>query len=348
MCRRFWYCRPVRRPFLDTFRGLLMAHMALDHTSLFFNRARFNHEFWHDPPGAPANLAQFLTRFSGVPVAPGFSFMAGFMIAVTSGGRAERGTSEATITGRLFIRGLILIAAEMLLFGLPTLSVRFEVLSCLGVSMILVALVRRAPSWVLLPLALAVLSLHPLLPPIRVLHAVDKVVLYPVIPWIGFMLLGYVVGRDYYRDPEVGRKWVLAAVFFAVAFVAIRLGRGYGNAFPYERVGSYAFFTWSKYPPDLAWTAWSLAWIFGGLALLRKWNPIPLVATYGRVPFFFYLVHFYFLGALGFFVLRKYAQSLPLGAVFGMWAALLVLLWWPCKAYFAYKERHPKTLWRYL
>lgn len=340
----------MRRPFIDVFRGLLMAHMALDHTSLFFNRGRFDHEYWHDPPPPPVDLAQFLTRFSGVPVAPGFSFMAGFMIAVTSGGRAERGTSEGTITARLFLRGLILIAAEMLLFGLPTKSVRFEVLSCLGVSMILIALVRHAPQIVLLLPALAILALHPLIPPIPVLHSVGGGVLYPVIPWIGLMLLGYVVGRDYHRDPATGRRWVLAALLFAAAFLAVRLGRGYGNAFPYERVASYAFFTWSKYPPDLAWIAWSLMLIFASLALLKWWNPTSapfrFVAAFGRVPFFFYLVHFYALGSIGFLAFP--GLSLPLWGVYAAWATLLLLLWWPCRAYFAYKEKHPKSLWRYL
>jgi uncharacterized membrane protein len=342
----------VRQSFVDVFRGLLMAHMALDHVSLFFNRFRFNSEFWHRMPEPPVDLAQFLTRFTGVPVAPGFSFMAGFMVAVTSGGRSERGTSEGTITRRLIVRGLVLILAEALVFGLPMGGIRFEVLSCLGVSLILVALVRNAPPWLLLGSALAILGLHPLLPRIPVIYSVGGGVLYPVIPWVGFMLIGHVVGRAHYRNPDASvRRWTFAALAFAGAFLAVRLLRGYGNAFPYETIGSYAFFTWSKYPPDLAWTAWSLLMIFGALALLKATNPTSapfrFVSAFGRVPFFFYLVHFIVLGVLALFVLGK-DFKLPLAGVYAAWAALLVALWWPCRAYFGYKERNPKSLWRYL
>src|SRR3954447_19797506 len=80
-----------RRPWVDVFRGLLISHMALDHASLMFNAGRAEEELAATGPPVFSNFWQFLTRFAGVPVAPGFFFMAGFMVAMTSAGREERG-----------------------------------------------------------------------------------------------------------------------------------------------------------------------------------------------------------------------------------------------------------------
>jgi hypothetical protein len=77
--------------YVDVFRGLLIAHMALDHASLTFNAARGEEELATRAPLPPVDLLQFLTRFTGVPVAPGFCFMAGFMVALTSLARESRG-----------------------------------------------------------------------------------------------------------------------------------------------------------------------------------------------------------------------------------------------------------------
>ncbi len=344
-------------------RGLLMSHMALDHASLFFNRGRFANEYpWERP--VPVDLWQFLTRFTGVFVAPGFSFMAGFMIAVTSDRRAGRGTDEGAITRRLMLRGLILIAVEAIFLQLPSRHYHVEVLACLGVSMILVALVRLWPSTVLLPIALAILALHPLLDGRvpdnvvgRLLHDARPlggfVALYPLLPWIGVMLFGFVVGRDFNRHPDAAKRWTLWAAVFAGLFLLVRLPAGYGNAYGYDRVASCAFFTWAKYPPDLAWLTWSFMTIFALLALLVRFPalaeiaPSRFVAAFGRVPFFFYVVHFYVLGLVGWMIAPQLLKSLPLWQVYAIWIALLVLLWKPCAAYFAYKERNPKSLWRY-
>src|SRR5215208_451622 len=87
-----------RQSYVDVFRGLLIAHMALDHTSLMFNAGRYGEEIAADPAPVPPDLIQFFLRFTGVPVAPAFFFMAGFMVAMTSLARAGRGVPEHVIT----------------------------------------------------------------------------------------------------------------------------------------------------------------------------------------------------------------------------------------------------------
>jgi uncharacterized membrane protein len=194
----------ARIAYVDVFRGLLIAHMALDHASLMFNAGRAAEELAGDPPPVYADFWQFLTRFAGVPVAPGFFFMAGFMVAWTSAARLERDVSRGDVTRRLMTRGLVLLAADALIMGLPRLLMgfySFAVLSSIGAALIVLALVRDLPTRVLLPIALAALFLHPLLDvsslPIAwqaVLHVPVRTgvfrSLYPIVPWTGVVIVG--------------------------------------------------------------------------------------------------------------------------------------------------------------
>src|SRR5262245_39371043 len=135
----------VRQAYVDVLRGLLTAHMALDHASLMFNAGRAAEELAAGPAPAFGSILQFLTRFTGVPVAPGFFFMAGFMVALTSLARQERGVTHAEVTRRLLIRGVVLIAVDALIMGLQRALMgfySFMVLTCLGVSSIVTAFVR--------------------------------------------------------------------------------------------------------------------------------------------------------------------------------------------------------------
>jgi uncharacterized membrane protein len=356
--------QPERRGYVDVFRGLLITHMALDHASLMFNAGRGGEELAAAAPAPYDDLYQFLTRFTGVPVAPGFFFMAGFMVALTSIAREHRGVSRREVTRRLLIRGLVLIAADTIIMGLPRAMggfYSFVVLSSIGVSLILLALVRSLLSRVLLPLALAILVLHPLLDvsalplPLRaVLYEPVRTgafrSLYPVIPWCAIVLVGFVAGRDAARRIHPARVWLGLAAACLMLFLAVRLNGGYGNAYSYHSVVSLDFWSFAKYPPDLAFLTWSFAATFLALAVLwtitRLATP-PLLrpfAIFGRVPFFFYIVHFYVLGVGAAVVQTK----LGLGGTYLVWLLLLVLMAWPCACYYRKKLDRPNLFTRYL
>jgi uncharacterized membrane protein len=330
-----------------------MIHMALDHASLFWNADRFADEFWDHLP-QPHDFANFLARFTGFFVAPGFSFMAGFMVAVTGAARAARGDPDAAVRRRLWIRALLLVAAETLLFSVAFRKWQVGVLTCLGVCLFLITFVRRAPVGALFAAALAILAFHPLLRALwtdrmdaagvamRLLHQAGKFgwleVYYPLLPWIGVMLLGLAAGRRYVeRGP---RSWGWIAAAFASAFFAVRLGN-LGAAGSCNSVFSLNFLIWSKYPPDLPWLAASFAAIFALLAALHRWQsgrvlssaPAEFIATFGRVPFFFYLVHFAVLYA------TRPRQLRDLPVALAVWAGVLLLLWWPCRAWHAWRRR---------
>ena len=352
-----------RRDYVDAFRGLLIAHMALDHASLFFNAGRAGEELATAAAPAHGDLLQFLTRFTGVPVAPGFFFMAGFMVALTSHAREQRGVPHHDVTRRLIVRGLVLIAVDAVIMGLPRAAMgfySFVVLSSIGAAIILLALVRDVSGKVLLPAALAVLVLHPLLDVSALPLAVRAVLLepvragafrslYPVIPWAAIAVLGFVVGRDALQRRPSAKRWIRWAVACLGLFFAIRLTGGYGNAYPYATVLSLDFWSFSKYPPDLPFLAWSFAAILSGLATLlwitragMPWWLNPF-AVFGRVPFFFYVVHFYLLGVAVAVVRQKFG----LLETYLVWLLVLVLMAWPCAWYHRKKRERPNWLTRY-
>ena len=354
----------TRRPWVDVFRGLLISHMALDHASLMFNAGRAEEELAAAGPPVFGNFWQFLTRFAGVPVAPGFFFMAGFMVAMTSAGREERGVAPSEVTRRLIIRGLVLIGVDAVIMGLPRALMgfySFMVLSCIGVGVIAAALLRNVSTKILLAVALGVLLLHPLIDVAALPIALRAVIyepvrtgmfrsMYPIIPWVAVLMLGLVVGRHAIQRAQAPvRLWCGLAALSLVAFLVIRLTGPYGNAYSYPSIGSLEFWLFSKYPPDLAFLSWSFIWIFGALGvlatLIRERTPLwaQPFEIFGRVPFFFYVVHFYLLGIAQGILRTKFG----LGETYLIWIALLVVMTGPCIWYYRKKAQRPNLVTRY-
>jgi uncharacterized membrane protein len=236
----------------------------------------------------------------------------------------------------------------------------FAVLSSIGVALMLLAALRHLPSAALLAAALAVLALHPLLDVSALPLALQAVLhvpvrtgafrsLYPVVPWCAVMLVGYVVGRDAATREQPLRLWLALCAMCLLLFFVVRLHGGYGNGYPTAPIHTQAFWLLAKYPPDLPFLAWALAATFAALAAVwwvtRGGTPALLqpFAVFGRVPFFFYVVHFYVLGLAAAAVRAKFS----LLAVVLIWLLLLVLMV-PACAWYGDKKRHrPNLITRY-
>src|SRR6185295_17058874 len=104
---------------------------------------------------------------------------------------------------------------------------------------------RRAPSPVLLAGALAVLLLHPLLDVSGLPLALRAVLyepvrtgeirsLYPIVPWIAIIVVGYVAGRDSLTRKRPARLWLAVSLLSLVSFFVIRVPAAYGNAYPHQ------------------------------------------------------------------------------------------------------------------
>lgn len=352
-----------RSRYVDVFRGLLIAHMALDHASLLFNEGRMGEELASTPPMV-LDAAQFITRFSGVPVAPGFFFMAGFAVALSTNAKMKRGASHREVTRHLILRGLVLIAADALVMGLPRMLTgfySFSVLSCVGSALIILALLRTVASKILLPAALVALILHPLIDVSHMPVAVQAVLyepirsgvfrsLYPVIPWAAIAVLGLVAGRDALTRVDRDRFWTVLGLATLAVFTLVRVTGGYGNAYEYSSVASMEFWLFAKYPPDLAFLTWALGWDLILLAIVSRVtrDAVPQVLrpfeTIGRVSFFFYIVHFYVLG-VGFALMQR---KFGLLETYGTWLLLLIVMIFPCRWYDRLKRDRPNLLTRYI
>lgn len=324
---------------IDLLRGVIMIIMALDHTRDFFGSAA----------ASPTNMATttaalFLTRWVTHICAPVFFLLTGMGAWLV---RRKRNTTQ--LARYLLTRGLWLVVLDVVLFRF-LLQFNFDyhvtiltVLWALGWSMVaLGALVYLPPKAVAL-IGVVMIVGHNLLDPIApgafgalapawvvlhaggVLHASPGnlwIVGYPLIPWIGVMALGYGLGPLYSLEPARRQAVLLrTGLALVVAFVALRAINGYGDpsrwaaqARPLMTVLS--FLNTTKYPPSLLFLLMTLGPAFLLLAWFDRRTPRALgpALTIGRVPMFYYLLHFTVIH-----LLATLASLVRYGAVHYMW-----------------------------
>ncbi len=311
---------------VDALRGLVMIIMALDHTREFLHVDAMS--FSAD------NLARttpilFLTRWVTHICAPVFLATAG----MAAGLRLARGGSKAELSRYLVTRGLWLIAVELLVMRLAmnfTLDLRYPVfliiLWALGWSMVALAGLIHFSARVVGIIGLAIIVGHNTLDGVaassfgplawlwHVLHqpglitigAVSAIAGYPVLPWIGVMALGF-WAAGIYAWPAGRRERALriAGVGAVAGFVVLRTLNGYGDPTPWTPqatpvMTTVSFFNTAKYPPSLIFLLMTL----GPAALLLAWlerampGPRHPFVVFGRVPFAYYVVHFWLLHAV--------------------------------------------------
>lgn len=205
--------RSERLPAIDRLRGLAILLMVLDHVRWFFTAARFD----------PSDLTQttpglFFTRWLTHLCAPSFVFLAGMSARLHA-----RELSRPQLQRFLFTRGLWLIALEFSvieLVGAFNLEYRtgltLQVIWVLGASMCLLAALVALPVWAVGAFGLVMIVVHDAfdgIAPARfgawaplwnVLHVKGPVpfgfVLYPIIPWLGVMAVGYAYAELYRRE----------------------------------------------------------------------------------------------------------------------------------------------------
>jgi uncharacterized membrane protein len=372
--------RRARIDSVDIMRGLIMVVMALDHVRDFWSNAAVDPT---DP--ATSTPALFATRWITHLCAPWFMLLAGAGAYLSLG----RDRSPSTLVRFLVTRGLWLIALELtivnvfwkgLLFD-PTF-VRFMVLCALGGSMIALAAMVRLPKLVILAIAVVMIVGHDAFDDVspdrfgsfawlwELLHVPGIIgaephkgwsmfVLYPLIPWIGVMALGYVGGswlesmRD---DPHRARKLAIAGVVVLAVFAVVRALDIYGDPQPWVRFDTFgedamSFLEVSKYPPSLDFVLATLGTGFVVLAAIdatvvaRPWR---VFRTFGRVPMFFYLVHIPLIAttsqlayriANGAWRSEESVWGFGLPGVYAIWIACIALLYLPCVWFAGVKAR---------
>jgi uncharacterized membrane protein len=308
---------------VDTLRGLVMVLMALDHTREFFTAF----------PGNPLDPQQttlmlFVTRWVTHLCAPAFVLLAGTSIFL----QQQRKTTRE-LTSLLLTRGLWLIIVELTLVHLVfnfhwQWNVQLlEVIWVIGASMMIMAAFIHVPvrSIVVIGglLILGHNALDGLMPanfgPLdwlwSVLHVPGSItgpptkppiviVAYPLVPWVGVMALGYVLGRLVLKPVDQRIRFEFrAGAFMLFAFVLLRWSNLYGDPVGWTVQASWwrtllSFFNVQKYPPSLLFLLATLGiagFIMAGIESAEKravFNQTrSVLRVYGQVPFFYFLLH---------------------------------------------------------
>ena len=369
-----------------------MVVTTLDHVRDFVHRDAFLFN--------PADLTQttpflFLTRWVTHFCAPVFVFLAGTgMFLSLSRGRSKRALSWFLVT-----RGFWLIVLEFTIvrFGWTfhfdyTRDLWVQVIWIIGVAMIVHAALIHLSLRTIAIFGFIMVFFHNALDTVTpeqlgswgtlwaFLHVQTVVeifgfpgffVIYPLIPWIGVMSLGYCFGAIV--TLERGRRNALLIRIGAAAtaaFFALRFANLYGDPHPWTQQRDtiftlLSFFNVEKYPPSLLYLLMTLGPSILLLLLLERWND-PLsraITVFGRVPMFFYILHIPL--AHGIAALLSFNQygveafsfgifNVPPGYGFDLWVAyvvwiVVVLLLYPiCLWYAGLRKRNAHFLFSYL
>jgi len=378
--------KPHRLPEIDRLRGLVMVLMALDHMRDFLDAdaLRFS----------PTDLAHtypalFFTRLVTHFCAPTFALLAG-VGAFLYGARID---NPAALSRFLLSRGLWLIALDAI-FVSPIFTgapgrLGLGALWAIGCGLVALAALSRLPAARVLAIGLFIVFGHDFLDGIhaadlgavgpwwRLLHergplpaGLSGSVVYPILPWIGVLALGYGVGPLFQR-PEPVRMGLLrvAGGGALLLFVLLRATNLYGDPSPWTSQNDFvftlmSFLNVSKYPPSLLYlllTLGSGALVIAPLARLNGGFGGKIgeaLAVFGRTPLFFYILHLYVGVAAALIAaslrgydlahIQKFMRdgSPPADFGFGLagayvgWALIVIALYPLCRWFDGLKRRH--------
>jgi uncharacterized membrane protein len=382
--------RAYRLTSLDMLRGLVIVIMALDHVRDFFLAGA-----QQDPMTDPnVTVSMFATRWITHFCAPVFVLLAG-----VSAGLMIARRHPVSVARFLLTRGLWLIAVEWFVIatlstfapgGIPQLGgqvfVAMQVIWAIGASMVVLSVIQLLGRRTCLVLGVIIVAGHNLLDPVwprtalldqnwplwTALHSQMSIsagpfvfiFVYPVLAWIGVMLLGCGISEVFER-PAPERNAVLwkAGLALTAAFVVIRAVDVYGdpNPWQWQERGLVAtkmdFLNTTKYPPSLDFLLMTLgpAAMLCAVADRFAGRIKDGLIVFGRVPFSFYVAHVALIHTLSvllgvvqgfrldqmmtifFFYPNGYGVSLP--AVYVVWAVVIALLYPLCRWMASLKAR---------
>lgn len=370
----------VRLHEIDLLRGLVIVLMALDHVRDYFHAGAFTFDPL-DPDRT--NAALYATRWITHLCATAFVFVAG----VSAFLQTAKGRQTPQLSGFLLSRGLWLVALEATVlsfgwsFAVPY-PLFLQVIWAIGWSMVALAGLVWLPRAAVLALGIAIVAGHNLFDPLTpdrfgplalawtFLHEGGPlvlgdtpigIVLYPVLPWIGVMAIGYGLGAVFLEPaPKRDRALLALSATMIALFILLRGLNLYGDPGPWTAQGdpvrgAMAFLDVQKYPPSLMYVLATLGISLGLMPLLaRLRGPARgVLLGFGAVPFFFYVVHVYLVHALAiganaalgreaggmfnFFVNmiaapeRYLHLGFPLVGVYVAWIIVLALLYPACR-----------------
>jgi len=371
---------------IDLIRGAVMVLMAIDHVRVYSGL----------PAGGPT-AGIFFTRWVTHFVAPAFIFLAG--TSAFFYGRKHHDLSRF-----LLVRGIWLVLLELTVIRICwTFNLDFAnyllagVIWVIGWCMVLMAaLVRLRPRTVGI-LGIGVIALHnavmmPLITHTPALAELWKIlyigffngpvagtpliVLYSIIPWIGVMAAGYWFGTVLTMEPLRRNRVCLRLGLGATAlFLVLRGFNLYGDPRPWSATppmpAFLSFLNTTKYPASLLFLLMTLGPTIAIVPLLdrARGRVAQWLTVFGRVPFFYYVLHIPLIHALALVVsairlgavtpwlFTNHPMANPpapegytwsLGLLYLVWAIAIVLLYFPSRWYADLKARRTDWWLKYL
>jgi len=378
---------------IDLLRGVVMIIMALDHVRDYFHRDAF---LFSPTDLTQTNVLLFFTRFVTHYCAPVFVFLAGISAYLYGAKKSKK-----ALAIYLFSRGAWLLFVELFIISLaltfnPSYPMfNLQVIWAIGISMIVLSAMIYMNGRMILATAIVLIAAHNLLDGVHVpgtnmsaflwslLHEDRDFVFghfkvfvhYPVLPWIGIIALGYCFGSLYESRYAVAKrkKTLLATGLAAISlFILLRTLNVYGDTAHWSNQKNIAFtimslLNVSKYPPSLLYILVTLgpALIFLALAE-RPLNALTgKISIFGRVPFFYYVIHLYVIHLLAIIgamisgyswsdmILTTRVNRVPelrgygfnLTTVYFIWIGLILFLYIFCKYFDRFKKTHQSKRW---
>lgn len=373
-----------RQPSIDIVRGIVMVIMALDHVRDLMHIDSITQ--------SPTDLATtspllFFTRWITHLCAPIFVFLAGTSVYLS----LQNKNNAAETRLLLLKRGLWLILLEFtvvnfgLFFDIGFHTLLFEVIAAIGFGFVVLSLLLKVRSQTLGIVGLVIIFFHNLLPIIPFAeNSILKTILtplfgpavfpfagkafimgYPPIPWLGIMLVGFATGKLYELAEAQRKKLFLKISLSALAlFLVIRFINIYGDPslWTTQKDSVFTFLSFmnvTKYPPSLLFCLITLGIMFLLLAFAEQFHNTvkKITLVYGKVPLFYFVVHFYVIHILTLFMLfsqgfnwsqlefasgtfgrpKSVESGLTLWSIYGIWIFVVALLYKPCQWFGKYK-----------
>jgi uncharacterized membrane protein len=381
---------PARISSVDVLRGAVMVLMAIDHVRVYSGL----------PAGGPS-AGIFFTRWVTHFCAPAFIFLAGtsaFMYART----------HDNVRPFLVTRGIWLILLELTILRVAwTFNLDFGgynmagVIWVIGCCLIMLAPLTRLPVKAVAAFAIVVIAGHNLVDPSMTtlgpalaeggLSGFWKIVylgfsmgpialgdagpqlwvLYSLVPWVGVIAAGYAFGTVLTLEPSRRTRACLTIGLSAIAlFVVLRGFNLYGDPRPWS-ASLLSFLNTTKYPASLSFLLMTLGPTIALIPLLdgARGPIVRWLTVFGRVPFFYYVLHIPLihvlailvsqvrLGEISPWLFANHPMAPPpppegyvwsLGLLYAVWAVTVVMLYVASRWFADLKSRRTDWWLRYV
>ncbi len=381
--------RAYRLSSIDMVRGLAIVVMALDHVRDFFLRGAALDPISHAGIDAGLFATRWITHFC----APVFVLLAGTSAGLMTARKSRTELARLLFTRGVWLifiecsvvstsftfspGGIAQIGGHVLIV--------MQVIWAIGVSMVVLSFAQLLGRRACLTLGIVIVAGHNLLDavwpsgglfeeqwPLWVaLHSQMAyragpflfIFVYPLLPWVGVIMLGFGVA-GVFELPQDRRNTILlrTGIALTLGFLLLRAFDSYGDPYVWhrQRVATATvmdFLHTTKYPPSLAFLLMTLGPASVICAFADHMNGFfkETLVMYGRVPFAFYVPHFFLIHALSvalgmaqgfgagqlmtmfFYYPKGYGVGLP--GVYIVWMLVVVTLYPFCRWVAAVKAR---------